>query len=122
MGVAKVRSYRDLLVWQKAMALVADVYRRTRGFPRHEVFGLTAQMRSAAVSVPCNIAEGQARKRADFVRFLDMATGSVYELQTQIQIARNLDYLDETGSQALDEATRELERMINSLTRRLRTL
>ena len=92
--MAEVKSYRDLLVWQKSMGLVADVYRLTRSFPREEQYGLTAQIRRSAVSIPSNIAEGHGRHGTkDYLRFLGMANGSLFELQTQLEIARTLEFL-----------------------------
>ncbi len=89
-----VRSYRDLVAWQKSMALVTDVYRCTRGFPTSEIYGLTAQLRRAAVSVPSNIAEGQGRSSTgEFRQFLGHARGSLLEVETQILIAQNLGYI-----------------------------
>jgi four helix bundle protein len=88
-------NYRDLLVWRKAKALAVGVYKATEGFPEHERFGLTNQMRRSAVSVPSNIAEGQGRgTRPDFANFLRVARGSLQELETQIDIAIDLGFGD----------------------------
>ena len=88
-----VRHYRELIVWQKAMDLVMRVYEATECFPQRELFGLTNQLRRAAVSIPSNIAEGQGRNTtADFLRFLSIARGSLQELETQILIASRLRY------------------------------
>jgi four helix bundle protein len=87
--VSGVRSYRDLVAWQKAMRLVTDVYRCTESFPKAEVYGLTAQLRRAAISVPSSIAEGQGRaSTGEFKQFLGHARGSLLEVETQLQIAR----------------------------------
>ncbi len=84
-------TYRDLLVWQKAKALAVEVYRATEAFPKSELFGLTSQMRKAAVSVASNIAEGQGRgSKPDFSKFLCIARGSLLELETQLEIALEL--------------------------------
>jgi four helix bundle protein len=89
------RTYRELLVWQKAKALAVDVYRSTERFPRNETYGLTSQLRRAAISVPSNIAEGQGRLTAgEFSHFLGQARGSLLELETQLDIALDLKYLD----------------------------
>ena len=89
-----VRSYRDLVAWQKAMELVTDIYRSTQAFPDSERFGLTAHLRRAAVSVPSNVAEGQGRiSTGEFKQFLGHARGSLLEVETQIVIAGNLGYL-----------------------------
>jgi four helix bundle protein len=86
-----VRSYRDLEVWQKSMDLSVAIYRLTQSFPREEIYGLSAQLRRAAVSIPSNIAEGQGRLNTrEFRQFLGIARGSICELQTQLEIARAL--------------------------------
>jgi four helix bundle protein len=109
-------SYRDLLVWQKAMTLVRLVYEDTRSFPKEEMFGLTSQMRRAAISIPCNIAEGQGRaSRKDFRQFLAISRGSLLELETQVLIAQDLELLDETSRKRLSEKTEELLRMLTAL-------
>ena len=85
--MTEIKSFRDLLVWQKAMQLVTDIYRVTRSFPKEEQFGLTTQLRRAAVSVPANIAEGQGRRHSrEFDNFLSMALGSLAEVQTHLEI------------------------------------
>jgi len=88
-------SYRDLIVWQKATAMVTDIYRSTQSFPREEIFGLTSQLRRSAVSVASNIAEGQGRlSKGEFRQFLGQDRGSLIELETQILIAGNLGFLN----------------------------
>ena len=118
-----VESYRDLIVWQKAMALAVAIYEQTRTFPREEAYGLTSQLRRAAVSVPSNIAEGQGRTTTnDFLRFLGIAAGSLQEMETQLILAARLGYLAEPNqAQLLDqcrEVARLLQGLINSLRRR----
>jgi len=116
-----VRTFRDLLVWQKAMALVTELYRVSSGFPKEEVYGLTSQMRRCAVSIPSNIAEGFGRQSTgDYVRFLSIAEGSLYELQTQLEISHNLTYLALEQYESLGSSTREIERMLTSLIRKLK--
>ena len=111
-----VRSYRELVAWQKAIELVTEVYRCTQGFPRHEVYGLAGQLRRAAVSIPSNIAEGQGRvTRGEFKQFLGHARGSVFELDSQILIARNLGYLDDGGANLLLDKIHEVGRILNGL-------
>ena len=111
-----VRTYREFVVWQKAIALVTQVYMATKDFPPTEVYGLTSQMRRAAVSIPSNIAEGFARKTdGDFGRFLRIACGSVYGLQTHLEIALNLRYLTGDQSQGLTAGPHETEKMLSSL-------
>jgi len=95
-------SYRDLIAWQRAMRLVTGIYEGTRPFPRDELYGLTNQLRRAAVSVPSNIAEGQARfSRKEFHHFLSLARGSLVEIETQLIIAQNLGYLPGQQNQSL---------------------
>jgi four helix bundle protein len=102
------------------MRLVGMVYEETRSFPREEMFGLTSQMRRASVSVPCNIAEGQGRAtKKDFGHFLAMARGSMLELQTQIQIAADLQLLSASKASLLFGRTEELLRMLSSLMKSL---
>ncbi len=109
-------TYRDLLVWQKAVTLVKDVYLETREFPKLEVYGLAAQMRRSAVSVPSNIAEGQGRlSKGEFRQFLGVARGSLLELETQIIIATYLHYIEEARSEPLVSRTQEVLRMLNGL-------
>ena len=113
-------SYKDLIAWQKGMQLVVAIYDATDRFPSHEQFGLTSQLRRAAVSVPSNIAEGKAHySNRDFVRFLRHARGSLAEIETQVLIAQQRQYLPvDTStqlSQRLDELGRILSGLINSL-------
>jgi len=116
----KTRGYKDLLVWQKGMLLVKGVYRLTLSFPSDEKFGLTSQMRRAAVSIPSNIAEGQARRSTgEFIQFVSHAEGSVAELDTQLLIAVDLSYCSSSEAQALFDLLLELRKMLNSLRRKL---
>jgi four helix bundle protein len=117
-----VRHFRDLIVWKKAMDLAVQVYRSTESFPRHEVYGLTSQTRRAAVSVSCNIAEGQGRSTTkDFLHFLAVAKGSLQELETQIILAVRLSYLDEGTEKQLLAAAAEVARLLNGLVNSLTT-
>jgi len=107
-------SFRDLLVWQKAMSLVTDIYRFTQGFPTEERYGLTSQIRRAAVSIPSNIAEGQARPtHGEFRQFLGHAKGSIAELETQLLIAENLGFFRDPTDLQVQIA--EVGRMLNGL-------
>ncbi|MDP1912570.1 four helix bundle protein [Brevundimonas sp.] len=116
----EVRHYRDLLVWQKAIIWGEAVYAATRNWPRDERFGLTSQIRRAAVSVPSNIAEGCARRStAEFVRFLSIARGSLAEVETQTIIAAKLGYLDQGTQTSLLEAADEISRMLAGLIAKL---
>lgn len=119
--MSHVRTYRDLLVWQKGMALVTRVYLAAKAFPRDELYGLTSQLRRCAVSIPSNIAEGHSRTtRKDLLRFLEISLGSLFELQTQLEIARNLSYLGPDEYAGLEQQSREVERMLTSFMRSLR--
>jgi len=113
-------SFRDLRVWQEAMKLSTEIYRSTAGFPRHELYGLSQQIRRAAVSVPSNIAEGKGhRSDREFVRFLLHARGSLLELQTQLLIAEELQYFRKEEGQRLlalaEVVGRALSGLINSM-------
>ena len=109
-------SYRDLIAWRKAMDLVTDIYLVTKAFPRDEQYGLTSQLRRAAVSVPSNIAEGQARfSRKEFHHFLSHARGSLVEIETQVTIAQNLGYLGPNQTRPLLDKTSELGKVLNGL-------
>jgi four helix bundle protein len=112
----EVRSYKDLVAWQKSMDLVTAVYRASQGFPKEEIFGLVSQIRRSAVSVPSNIAEGHARtSRKEFQYFLSNAGGSLAELETQLTIAHQLAYIDETGINQLLDRLGEVGRILNGL-------
>lgn len=111
-----INSYKDLKVWQKSFDLSLQVYTLTRKFPKEEVYSLTSQIRRSAVSIPSNIAEGYARNRKlEYIQFLRIAFGSGAELETQLLIAKNLDYV---SSSDLDKSIRlldEVMKMLNSL-------
>lgn len=118
----KIKTYRDLIVWQKFMALVTNIYQITKSFPNNETYGLVSQIRRCAVSIPSNIAEGYGRNSTnDYTRFLNISTGSLYELQTQLGISLNLQYLEKSDFDKLYESSREIERMITSLIKKLMT-
>lgn len=115
-----VKNYRELLVWQRAMDLVESIYRSTQLFPREEVYGLTAQMRRAVVSIPSNIAEGQGRRTTrDFLNFLSIAHGSLREVETQILIAQRLHYLDMNRANQILDQTAKVGQLLNGLIRSL---
>jgi four helix bundle protein len=112
------RSYRDLLAWQKGMLLAKGIYRLTAEFPKEEKFGLISQMRRAAVSVPSNLAEGQARRtRGEFVQFISHAEGSVAELDTQLTLSVELEFCSESDATETDGLIQELRKMLNVLRR-----
>jgi len=112
----KVKNYQELIVWQKAMDLVEEVYIASKSFPREEIYGLTSQLRRAAVSIPSNIAEGQGRRTTpDFLRHLSIAYGSLREVETQILIATRLGYLAQGKCQDVMRITGEVGRLLNGL-------
>jgi four helix bundle protein len=112
------KRHQKLDVWRDAMTLVEVIYRLTAAFPSDEKFGLTAQLRRAAVSVPSNIAEGAARtSRTEYVRFLSIARGSLAEIDTQIEIARRLGYLP--SDRDIDETVQKVFARLNALIKRL---
>ena len=111
-----MRGHRDLVVWQKSMQLVRDIYRVTREFPKDEIYGLTNQLRRAAVSVPSNLAEGHGRfSRKEFRQFIGRARGSLLEVETQLEIARDLGYLNNTTAHELLAQASEIARLLNGL-------
>ncbi|MBX3266681.1 MAG: four helix bundle protein [Acidobacteria bacterium] len=112
------QGYRGLLVWKKSMEIVTATYKLASCFPKEEMYGLTSQIKRAAVSVPSNIAEGQGRNSTkEFVYHLSVAYGSLMELETQIQIAANLGFVDGKAVEPLFSMTGEVGRMINGLSR-----
>ncbi|MBW6511066.1 MAG: four helix bundle protein [Desulfuromonadaceae bacterium] len=115
-----VQSYKDLTVWQKALDLVEMVYQATKVFPKEELYGLTNQLRRAAISIPSNIAEGHARSStAEFLRFLSIAKGSLGEIETQLLIAQRLGYLSEEQLTPILNLQVEINKMTNGLMARL---
>ncbi len=127
---SSVRSYRDLLVWQKSMDLAMEIYAVVKNFPKEELYGLTSQMKRSALSVPSNIAEGSSRRTTgEFMRYINIATGSLAEIETQIIFSSRLNYINKEITSSLlkqaDEVSRMLQGLYNSLeskTSRLSTL
>ncbi len=118
---AVVQSFRDLLVWQKSIQLATSVYRLTPEFPGNEIYGLTSQMRRSADSIASNIAEGHDRlSTLEFQRFLGIARGSSFELQTQLEIARSLGLGNTNSVDAAQSLSCEISKMINGLLKALR--
>ena len=116
-------SYRDLIVWRKATELALQVYRSTQSFPKEELYGLTSQMRRAAISVASKIAEGRGRySQKEFVQFLYRARGSLTELETQLFIACELNYIAPDEAESIDQQTIELGRILNGLTTSIRKM
>lgn len=117
----EIRSYRDLVVWQKAMDLVVEIYRLSDKFPKSEVYGMISQMRRAAVSIPSNIAEGKHRgTRRDFRQFILIAYGSGAELETQLEIVKKLRFVPAAGCLVAENLLAEVMRMLNKLAARLK--
>jgi four helix bundle protein len=113
-GEGRRNSYRDLIVWQKSMQLVKEVYIETKNFPKEEMYGLVSQIRRCAISIPSNIAEGRGRNSdKEFIRFLQISLGSVYELQTQLELSLQLNYTNNIDD--LLDLSIEIEKMINTL-------
>ncbi len=117
-----VRQYSDLVAWQKAMDLAEVVYRITKSFPKEELYGLTSQLRRAAVSIPSNIAEGQSRSSREFVHYLTIAHGSLSELETQILIAQRLGHVDSSHFADVANRTAEVGRLIHGLSQSIEKL
>ena len=115
-----IRSYRDLVAWQRAYSLGLAIYRATKPFPVDERFGLTSQLRRSGVSIASNIAEGYGRGNTnEYVRFLKIARGSLYEVETQLLFAQDLEYLDATEFQALSSTLNETARVLSGLIAKL---
>ena len=116
-----MRNHKDLIVWQKSMALVRRLYEVTRAFPQEELFGLTSQMRRAAVSISSNIAEGYGRiYDKERINFLSIALGSASELETQLIISNDLGFMNEADSAGLSSLNNEVILMLSSLIKGLR--
>jgi four helix bundle protein len=116
-----IRSYRDLMVWQKSIDLVVESYRVSKALPKTETYGLVTQMQRAAVSVPANIAEGQGRKHlAEYLHHLSIARGSLLELETHLIISLRLGYVRETDIEDALKMSDEVSRMISGLSSKLR--
>ncbi|NTU82795.1 MAG: four helix bundle protein [Chloroflexales bacterium] len=115
-----IQTYRDLEVWQRAMDLAEEVYQQTQNFPREELYGLTSQIRRAAVSVPANIAEGYGRiHRKEYIHHLSIARGSLWEVETLVQLAVRLKHLEREAGLKLWERLQEVGRLLNGLLRSL---
>ena len=121
MTAARIRTFKDLLVWQKAMELSVEVYRLTKNYPSHERYGLTAETRKTSRSIPYNIAEGHKRgSTVEYIRFLGIAAGSTGELETQLLLSSRLGYLKQEIAEGVLALRAEVERMLDSLIRSLK--
>lgn len=117
-----MKSHKDLDVWKRSVALVTSIYTITKNYPQYELYGLTNQIRRAAVSIPSNIAEGAARKNTkEFIQFLYIALGSLSELETQIIISHNLKYTSENEINSIQSELTEIRNMILGLVNFLKT-
>ncbi|MBI9055730.1 MAG: four helix bundle protein [Bacteroidales bacterium] len=116
-----MKDFKKLNVWQKSMELVTSVYKISRDFPIEEKYGLTSQITRSAVSIPSNIAEGSSRfSERDYFRFLEIALGSVFEFETQLMIANNLEFSNEKVFLELLEQTKRIQKMISGLMSKLK--
>ena len=117
-----MKDYKDLISWQKSMVLATDVYQLTKQFPKEETYGLVSQIRRAAVSVASNIAEGYGRESTlEYIRFLKIARGSLYETETQLYLSQGLQYVTQNDIAPILSLCAEIGRMLNAMLRRLST-
>jgi four helix bundle protein len=116
-----VRTFRDLIAWQKGIRLALLVYRLTKRFPDEEKFGMVSQMRRSAVSIPANIAEGYGRgRRAEYVRYLEIGRGSLFEVQTYLELAREMQWVDGEELGTVARLAEEVDRVVSALLRSLK--
>ena len=116
----KIESFKDLIVWQKGIELVNEIYKVTKHFPKDELYGLTSQARRAAISVPANIAEGWGRGTTkNYIQFLEISRGSLYELNTLIIISVNQEYLSSEKCSEIESNINEIGRILNALITKL---
>ena len=117
-----IHTYKDLFVWQKAIILAVETYKITENFPKSELYGITSQMRRAAVSIPSNIAEGRGRgTKKDYVNFLRIAYGSASELETQLTIVQKLPFGNKLDCSTMKSLLSEVMRMLNSMIKKINT-
>jgi four helix bundle protein len=122
MHVATMKNFRDLQIWRRSHELTPEIYRLTQEFPKSELYGLVSQMRRASASIPTNIAEGCGRNtEKDFARFLDNAMGSASELEYQLILAQDLEYIDQDNYEKVNLELTEIKRMLNAFIQKLRT-
>ncbi len=115
-----MNDFRELIVWQKSIELVENIYQITNSYPKEELFSLTSQIRRSAISIPSNVAEGFGRKSTlDYIHFLHIARGSLYELQTQLEISNRIKYLSENELHSMIEHCKEVEKLLNGLIKSL---
>lgn len=115
-----MHNYKELTVWQKSVEIAISVYKDTRNYPKYELYGLTSQIRRSAISISSNIAEGAGRNSdKDFSRFLNISYGSSFELETQLIISKELNYLDDTSFNKLNDDLSEIQKMLYSFIKKL---
>ena len=116
-----MNTFKQLLIWQKSMNLVTEIYQVTNSFPKEEVYGITSQIRRSSISIPSNIAEGYGRNgNNDYLRFLNISISSLFEMQTQLEISFNLKYINEIQFNKINEDSKEVERMLSSFIRKIK--
>jgi len=117
-----MKSYQEFIVWQKSMKLVTQIYKLSSDFPQNEQFGLTSQLRRSSVSIPSNIAEGFGRNSSkEFVRFLQISMGSIFEVQTQLQISKNLEFISNEKFNIIFSDAVEIEKMLKALIKSIKS-
>ena len=116
-----MKTFRDLLIWQKSISLVTEIYHLTNSFPKEEIYGLSSQIRRSAISIPSNIAEGYGRDgNSDYLRFLNISISSLFEIQTQLEISYNLKYINQIQFNKTNGESREIERMLSAFIRKIK--
>jgi len=116
-----MKTFRDLLIWQKSMNLVTEIYQLTNSFPKEEIYGLSSQIRRSAISIPSNIAEGYGRDgNSDYLRFLNISISSLFEIQTPLEISYNLKYINQIQFNKTNGESREIERMLSAFIRKIK--
>ncbi len=116
----KVESFKDLIVWQKGIELVNEIYKVTKHFPKEELYGLISQIRRAAISVPTNVAEGWGRGTTkNYIQFLEISRGSLYELNTLIIISTNQEYLSSKKCSEIESTINDIGRILNAIITKL---
>ena len=121
--MTEIKSYKDLLIWQKGMDIVKDIYLLCESFPTNEVFGLQSQLKRSAISIPSNIAEGYGRQlRKSYLHFLRISRGSLFELETQIILAKDLNFISEESYNKIIKQITEESKMLNSYIKSLSKL
>jgi four helix bundle protein len=119
----KIESFKDLLIWQKGIELVNNIYKATKNFPKEELYCLTSQIRRAAISIPANIAEGWGRGTTkNYIQFLEISRGSLFELNTLIIISCNQEYLSKETCDEIENKINEIGRMLNALITKLENI